>query len=66
MTYYEGKNLHYFKKENMTEEQIKFISACVIQCLIYLKRKKIIHRDIQLKNIIMDKINISILFLPQR
>ena len=39
----------------MTEEQIKFVSACIIQSLIYLRKSKIIHRDIQLNNIIMDK-----------
>ena len=39
----------------MSEEQIKFISACVIQSLIYLRKEKIIHRDIVMKNIIMDK-----------
>ena len=55
MTYYEGKSLYSFSKGNMTEEQIKFISACIIQSLINLRKKKIIHRDIQLRNIIMDK-----------
>jgi len=39
----------------MTEEQIKFVSACTIQSLKYLREKKIIHRDIMMKNIIMDK-----------
>lgn len=39
----------------MTEEQIKFISACVIQSLSYLRKENIIHRDIMMKNIIMDK-----------
>ena len=39
----------------MTEEQIKFVSACVIQALIYLRKQKIIHRDIMMKNILMDK-----------
>ena len=39
----------------MTEEQIKFVSACTIQSLTYLREKKIIHRDIMMKNIIMDK-----------
>jgi serine/threonine protein kinase len=54
-SYYEGKTLKFFKKKNMTEEQIKFVSACIIQSLIYLRKSKIIHRDIQLNNIIMDK-----------
>ena len=39
----------------MTEEQIKFISSCVIQSLCYLREQKIIHRDIMMQNIIMDK-----------
>ena len=39
----------------MTEEQIKFVSACIIQSLTYLRENKIIHRDIMMKNIIMDK-----------
>jgi serine/threonine protein kinase len=54
-TYYDGKTLDYFKKLNMTENQIKFISACAIQALRNLREKKIIHRDITLSNIIMDK-----------
>lgn len=39
----------------MTEEQIKFISACTIQSFIYMRKEKIIHRDITFNNIIMDK-----------
>lgn len=54
-TYYEGKPLEYFKMYNLTEEQIKFMSACVIQALTYLREEKIIHRDIMMKNVIMDK-----------
>ena len=54
-TYFEGVSLEYFQNYTLTEEQIKFISACVIQALSYLREKKIIHRDILMKNIIMDK-----------
>ena len=54
-TYYDGKTLDFFKNDNITEEQIKFASACTIQSLIYLREQKIIHRDIMMKNIIMDK-----------
>ena len=54
-TYYDGKTLNYFKNDNITEEQIKFVSACTIQSLTYLREQKIIHRDIMMKNIIMDK-----------
>ena len=39
----------------MTENQLKFISACVIQSLIYLRKENIIHREIMMQNIIMDK-----------
>ena len=53
-SYYDGQSLDYFRKEVLTEEQIKFVSACIIQSLIYLRKEKIIHRDIMMKNIIMD------------
>ena len=53
-SYYEGKSLDYLREEILTEEQIKFVSACVIQSLIYLRKEKIIHRDIMMKNIMMD------------
>ena len=54
-TYYDGKSLNFYRNDNMTEEQIKFISACVIQSLSYLREQNIIHRDIMMQNIIMDK-----------
>ena len=54
-TYLDGISLNTFRKKNMTEEQIKFLSACTIQSLIYLRKEKIIHRDITMNNIIMDK-----------
>ena len=54
MTYFEGETLSKFKNKKMTEEQIKFISACIIQSLTYLRKKKIINRDVQMHNIIMD------------
>jgi len=54
-TYYDGKSLNFYRSDNMTEWKIKFISACVIQSLIYLRKEKIIHRDIMMQNIIMDK-----------
>lgn len=55
--YYEGNNLYFYKDENMTEEQLKFISACIIQSFITLREKNIIHRDIRMNNIILDKDN---------
>ena len=54
-TYYDGKTLYSFLKQNMTEKQIKFVSACIIQALSNLREKKIIHRDLSSKNVIMDK-----------
>jgi serine/threonine protein kinase len=56
-TYYDGKSLDFFRNDILTEEQIKFASACIIQALIYLRQEKIIHRDIMMKNIILDKYN---------
>ena len=53
--YYEGNNLYNYKDENMTEEQLKFISACIIQSFFYLRKHNIIHRDIRMNNIIIDK-----------
>ena len=53
-TLYEGKSLNFFRTQNLTEEQIKFVSACVIQSLFYLRKEEIIHRDIMMKNIILD------------
>lgn len=53
--YYEGSNLDYYKDEIMNEEQIKFISACIIQSFIYLRNNSIIHRDISMRNLIFDK-----------
>ena len=53
-TLYEGVSLNYFRENILSEEQLKFVSACVIQSLIYLRKEKIIHRDIMMKNIIMD------------
>lgn len=54
-TYYDGQSLRFIKGKNITEEQIKFLSACTIQSFIYLRKEKIIHRDITINNIIMDK-----------
>ena len=42
MRYYEGDILYNYRHEIMTEEQIKFISACIIQSLTYLRKKKLL------------------------
>ena len=52
---YEGKSLKAFSMDIMTEEQIKFSIACIIQGLEYLRKKNIIHRDLAFSNVIMDK-----------
>lgn len=52
--YYEGKHLQSFINRIMSEEEIKFISACVIQALEFLRKEKIIHRDVCPVNIILD------------
>lgn len=54
-TFYEGRNMEAFINENLTEEKIKFVSACIIQALEYLRQENIIHRDISHTNIIMDE-----------
>ena len=53
-TIYEGISLNDLRDQILSEEQIKFVSACVIQSLIYLRKEQIIHRDIMMKNIIID------------
>ena len=55
--YYESNNLYYYKNENLTEKQLKFIAACIIQSFVYLRKKNIIHRDIRMRNLIFDKNN---------
>ena len=52
---FNGKSLNYYRSKTLTEEQIKFVSACIIESLTYLRKENIIHRDIMMKNIIMDK-----------
>ena len=52
---YEGDILNKYKNENMSEKEIKFIIACIIQSLEYLREKEIINRDVRMKNLILDK-----------
>ena len=52
--FFEGDILYNYKDENMSETQIKFIAACIIQSLSYLRKEKIINRDVRMKNVIMD------------
>ena len=53
--FYEGDMLYNYRNKKMSEEEIKFITACIIQALSYLREKKIINRDIRMKNLLMDK-----------
>lgn len=52
--FYDGYILNYLKY-NWNEEQIKFFSACLIQSLINLRKKHLIHRDIHFSNIVLDE-----------
>ena len=53
-TLFEGKALDYYKDEILDEDKVKFISACIIQNFIYIRKENIIHRDVRFENIIMD------------
>ena len=52
---FEGNNLNSFKNDIFSEEQLRFISACIIQSLDYLRKEKIISRDVTMNNLVMDK-----------
>lgn len=54
-TFYDGPSLDKLIFMNFTENQIKFISACIILSLKYIRENKIIHRDLTITNIIMDE-----------
>lgn len=56
-TFYDGPTLSYFKNQQLSEDQIKFISACIIQSLKDIRKYEIIHRDLAYFNVIMDKNN---------
>lgn len=55
--YFPGKTLYNYKDETFSEEQIKFISACIIQSLSSLRERNIIHRDVRMENLIFDENN---------
>ena len=50
-TLFEGKALGYYKDEILDEDKVKFISACIIQNFIYIRKENIIHRDVRFENI---------------
>ncbi len=54
--YFSGGDLRYYlmKGKQFSENQIKFILACLIIALEYIYSKKIIHRDIKPENLLFD------------
>jgi len=56
LDYFSGGDLRYYlyKKKQFSENQIKFILACLIISLEYIYSKKIIHRDIKPENLLFD------------
>lgn len=46
--------MNYLDK-NWNESQIQFFSACLIQSLFYLRKRKYIHRDIHFGNLVFDE-----------
>ena len=56
MDYLPCKDLRYHMKRHITfnEEQLKFLTACVIEGLDYIHSKNIVHRDIKPENVICD------------
>ena len=57
MEYLKGGNLRYHlnRKKYFTEEQVKFIAACVILGLEETHKLDLIHKDIKPENIIFDE-----------
>lgn len=56
-TFYEGSTLDKIINEKLSEEQIKFISACILQAFKHIRKNQIIHRDLTVHNLILDKDN---------
>ena len=53
--FYDSFVLNYLYKDwHWNENQIKFLSACLIQAFIDLRLKKYIHRDVHFGNLVMD------------
>ncbi len=56
MKHYEGGDLrfHMMNSPMFSEEQAKFIIACLVSALGYIHKKNIIHRDVKPENLIFD------------
>lgn len=46
--------LHISRRRYFSEEEVRFMSACIILSLEYLNSHNIIHRDIKPENILVD------------
>lgn len=57
MEHVEGRNLlyHVTRTRKFTEERTRFYSAEIILALMFLHKKRVIHRDLKLDNVILDK-----------
>lgn len=45
---------HLSNKRKFTEEETRFILACIVSCLEYMHSKKVIHRDLKPENLVFD------------
>ena len=45
---------HLSNKRKFTEEETRFILACIVSCLEYMHSKKVIHRDLKPENCLID------------
>jgi serine/threonine protein kinase len=56
-TFYDGPSLTEIVNKKLSENQIQFISACIVLALKNLRENQIIHRDLTFQNIMLDKDN---------
>ena len=62
MNYLSGGDLRYHIciKDYFSEEENKFIAACITLCLNYIHEKNVIHRDLKPENLVMEGMVICI------